>query len=237
TAAAGGAAVPAAAGAVVRPGSTAWPGRLLSAVCGCGHGLGATGGHLSGVCQPDPAGAGSPRAENRLCGWRGRLCIRTGRLQLARPAGRADRRLRAHAGRRPRGAGAPDAGKPRLSDCRGARTTSAPRGANMPQPARHPTSPPNIAGIVLSHPERVLYPEQGTTKRQLAEYFEEVADPILPHITSRPLSLLRCPRGREAACFFQRRLDHESVPGLERVAIAEPDGGSSDVVVVRDLAG
>lgn len=107
----------------------------------------------------------------------------------------------------------------------------------MPQPARHPTSPPKIAGIVLSHPERALYPEQGTTKRQLAEYFEEVADHILPHITNRPLSLLRCPRGREAACFFQRRLDHESVPGLERVAIAEPDGGSSDVVVVRDLAG
>lgn len=106
----------------------------------------------------------------------------------------------------------------------------------MPKPAERGSSA-QIAGIALSHPERVLYPEQGVTKRQLAEYFEEVADHILPHIADRPLSLVRCPRGQEAVCFFQRHLNGESIPGLERVAIAEPGGGSNDVVVVRNLGG
>ena len=50
-----------------------------------------------------------------------------------------------------------------------------------------------IAGIRLTHPERVLYPEQGITKRELALCYAEIADWILPHLKDRPLTLVRCP--------------------------------------------
>ena len=52
-----------------------------------------------------------------------------------------------------------------------------------------------IAGIKLTHPDRVLYPGQGITKRELAKYYEQVADWMLPHLKGRPLTLVRCPEG------------------------------------------
>ena len=61
-----------------------------------------------------------------------------------------------------------------------------------------------IAGVRLTSPDKVLYPEQGTTKRDLAEYYLAVADHILPHVARRPITLVRCPTGRQKKCFYQR---------------------------------
>jgi bifunctional non-homologous end joining protein LigD len=58
--------------------------------------------------------------------------------------------------------------------------------------------------VPLTHPERFLWPEQGITKQGLAEFYSEIADWILPHIAGRPLSLLRCPSGTDAKCFFAK---------------------------------
>ena len=62
----------------------------------------------------------------------------------------------------------------------------------------------DIAGVALTHPDRVLYPEQGISKQDLARFYEEIADWILPHIVERPLALVRCPAGRDKQCFFQK---------------------------------
>src|SRR5690606_32575533 len=48
-----------------------------------------------------------------------------------------------------------------------------------------------VAGVSLSNPEKVLYPEQGLTKRDLAEYYAAVADRMLPYVRNRPLMLVR----------------------------------------------
>ena len=61
-----------------------------------------------------------------------------------------------------------------------------------------------IAGVRLTSPEKVLYPEQGITKRALAEYYLAVADAMLPHVANRPITLVRCPTGRQKKCFYQR---------------------------------
>ncbi len=53
-----------------------------------------------------------------------------------------------------------------------------------------------FAGVQLFSPEKVLYSEQGITNQALAEYYEAVADWILPHVVRRPISLVRCPAGR-----------------------------------------
>jgi bifunctional non-homologous end joining protein LigD len=63
-----------------------------------------------------------------------------------------------------------------------------------------------IAGIKLSHPSRVLYPDQGITKLELARYYEKISDWILPHLKGRPLTLVRCPEGHRKQCFFQRHV-------------------------------
>jgi DNA primase len=48
---------------------------------------------------------------------------------------------------------------------------------------------------------RVLWPKQGVTKRDLAEFYAGIADRILPHVVNRPLTLVRCPSGSDGACF------------------------------------
>ena len=61
-----------------------------------------------------------------------------------------------------------------------------------------------IAGIKLSHPDKLLYPDDGVTKVDLCHYYEEVATWMLPHVENRLLSLVRCPSGSGGKCFFQK---------------------------------
>ena len=80
-----------------------------------------------------------------------------------------------------------------------------------------------VAGIRLTHPDKVLYPDQGITKGELAAYYEAVAERMLPHVSFRPVTMVRCPAGQEAKCFFQRHagsgvpaeLKPVRVPGAE----------------------
>ncbi|MBM3598113.1 MAG: DNA ligase D [Alphaproteobacteria bacterium] len=62
------------------------------------------------------------------------------------------------------------------------------------------------AGVTLTHPDRVLWPEGGITKQALADYYASVAHLIMPHLAGRPLSLFRCPDGIGKHCFFQRHM-------------------------------
>jgi bifunctional non-homologous end joining protein LigD len=69
------------------------------------------------------------------------------------------------------------------------------------------TAPSNsivIAGVRLTHPDRVLFPEQNVTKLELARYLENAAELMMPHVENRLVSLVRCPEGRQKQCFFQR---------------------------------
>lgn len=94
-----------------------------------------------------------------------------------------------------------------------------------------------IAGVTLTHPDRVLWPGQGLTKRGLAEYFAHVAERILPHVAGRPLTLLRCPRGSGDRCFVQRHAGSGFGPEVRRVAIRQRNGRTADYPVVEDLPG
>jgi bifunctional non-homologous end joining protein LigD len=81
-----------------------------------------------------------------------------------------------------------------------------------------------VAGVRLTNPEKLLYPDAGVTKRDLALYYEAVAEWMLPHLSGRPLTLVRCPAGQQAHCFFQKHFD-ESVPAaVRRIRIEERDG-------------
>jgi len=91
-----------------------------------------------------------------------------------------------------------------------------------------------VAGVQLTHPERILYPEQGVTKLALARYYEAIHEWMLPYLVQRPLLLLRCPEGRQA-CFYQKHLAKSQARSVPRVAIQE-GAAVRDYVYVRSLA-
>ncbi len=94
-----------------------------------------------------------------------------------------------------------------------------------------------VAGVAISNPDRIVYPELGVTKLDVARHFEAVADRMLPHVRNRPLSLLRCPEGIASDCFFQKHWQGRLPDTLGTVPIREKDGTSSPYVVVSDVAG
>jgi bifunctional non-homologous end joining protein LigD len=76
-----------------------------------------------------------------------------------------------------------------------------------------------VEGVRLSNPDKILYPEQGITKGQLADYYVAVADRILPHIAFRPVTMVRCPTGEGAKCFYQRHAGSGVLEQLHEVTI------------------
>lgn len=99
------------------------------------------------------------------------------------------------------------------------------------------SSNPCVAGIEITHPDRVLFPEQGVTKLALAEYYETIADWILPHVARRPLSVVRCPRGSQEECFYQKHLGEGWPEPVYGIDIEEKGGGTVPYLAVRDLEG
>lgn len=93
-----------------------------------------------------------------------------------------------------------------------------------------------IEGIRITHPDRVVFPGQGVTKRDLADYYVKIADLILPHLADRPLSLVRCPQGREKECFFQKHASPGWPEELRKIRIKEKSG-SDEYMYVEDIGG
>jgi bifunctional non-homologous end joining protein LigD len=86
---------------------------------------------------------------------------------------------------------------------------------------------PQLQNIHLTHPEKVLDQETQLTKLQLAEYYSEVADAMLPYIAHRPLSIVRCPEGSTKPCFFQKHKGMGLPKGVGSVPVAPKKGGAA----------
>ena len=85
----------------------------------------------------------------------------------------------------------------------------------------NPAGAPTVAGIRISHPDRLIYPEQRFSKVQLARYYHEVADWMVPHLVGRPLTLVHCPDGVAAPCHYLRHAKAWGPKALRRVRIKE----------------
>jgi bifunctional non-homologous end joining protein LigD len=81
-----------------------------------------------------------------------------------------------------------------------------------------------VAGVALSNPDKVLWPDVRVTKRDLARYYEAVAERMVPYLAGRPLMLLRCPEGVGRPCFFQKHMAHAPPEGVRTVEIEEKSG-------------
>ncbi|WP_370642351.1 DNA ligase D [Afifella sp. H1R] len=94
-----------------------------------------------------------------------------------------------------------------------------------------------IAGVRLTSPDRVVFPSQGLSKRDLAEYYAAIGEWMLPYLAERPLSLVRCPQGRAKKCFFQKHDSGGFPDEMKRVEITEGSGDKEQYFYVDDLAG
>ncbi|HEX8224320.1 MAG TPA: non-homologous end-joining DNA ligase [Allosphingosinicella sp.] len=91
-----------------------------------------------------------------------------------------------------------------------------------------------VEGVRLSNPDKVLYPEQGITKGQLADYYVAVAERMLPHVGLRPVTMVRCPMGQETKCFYQRHAGSGVPAQLREVTIP---GFDDPYLYIEDVAG
>ena len=73
------------------------------------------------------------------------------------------------------------------------------------------------AGIAITHPDRVVFPDDGYTKQDVADYYASVMKWFLPGVMNRPTSVIRCPEGTAKACFFQKHM----IQGLKHVGSAK----------------
>jgi len=94
-----------------------------------------------------------------------------------------------------------------------------------------------IAGISLSHPDKVLFESQGLTKADIARHYLRVANRMLPAIRNRLVSLVRCPDGPSQECFFQKHAGRGFPTAVKRREITEKDGDKAEYLYVNDLKG
>jgi bifunctional non-homologous end joining protein LigD len=89
--------------------------------------------------------------------------------------------------------------------------------------------------VKFSHLDKVLYPDDGIRKQDVVDYYERVADVMLPHIKNRPLMLQRFPNGIEEKSFFQKNIGFYFPNWIERVSVKKA-GGEVTHVVCNDAA-
>lgn len=87
-------------------------------------------------------------------------------------------------------------------------TATASHSASSPAVSRAParSGADVVEGIRITHPERVVYPDLGLTKLEVARFYADIQHWLLPLLANRLLSLVRCPEGRQQECFFQKHL-------------------------------
>jgi bifunctional non-homologous end joining protein LigD len=92
-------------------------------------------------------------------------------------------------------------------------------------------------GIEISSPERVIFPELGLTKKDLADYYATVEPLIMIDAADRPMTLIRFPSGRTGESFFQKHDKGTFGPHVKQIPIEEKDGHFEDYIYFDDIRG
>src|SRR5437588_3918279 len=95
-----------------------------------------------------------------------------------------------------------------------------------------------VAGrdLLITHPEKVFFPERGETKLDLVRFYQHVEGPLLAAMGGRPVLLQRFPNGAGGSSFFQKRVPDSRPEWLETTIVSTPNGTTSRALVAADLA-
>lgn len=85
--------------------------------------------------------------------------------------------------------------------------------------------------LAVTNPEKLVFKKEKITKLELAQYYDSIADLILPYLRDRPLNLLRCPDEAGRNCFFQKHVTGKVAQNLTPVRIKEKSGTKTYVTV------
>ncbi|MEA3080798.1 MAG: bifunctional non-ous end joining protein LigD, partial [Sphingomonadales bacterium] len=92
-------------------------------------------------------------------------------------------------------------------------------------------------GIKITNPDRVIYPEDGLTKADLANYYAAIDPLIMIDAAQRPMTLIRCPQGRGKHCFFQKHDSGTMGEHVKHIPVKEKDGDVQDYLYFDDIRG
>jgi bifunctional non-homologous end joining protein LigD len=87
---------------------------------------------------------------------------------------------------------------------------------------------------MITHPEKIMFPDCGITKGELASYYEAIAPVMLPHLRSRPITMERFHRGIDAPGFFQKDVVKGFPEWLKRVEVPK-HGGTVHHPIANDV--
>ncbi len=87
-----------------------------------------------------------------------------------------------------------------------------PRAAKSLKPGKKATAEPTV-----THPKRIIDPQSGTQKQQLAQFYSGISEWILPFLRHRPVALLRAPEGIEGEQFFQKHAERLAIPHIKQL--------------------
>ncbi|HXD88172.1 MAG TPA: DNA polymerase ligase N-terminal domain-containing protein, partial [Urbifossiella sp.] len=125
----------------------------------------------------------------------------------------------------------------RVWDSTGERRSTAAKVKQSPKPvAKYDARKEQFAGVRMTSPDKVLYPDDGITKLELAQYYRDVAKWMLPHVRHRPLVLVRCPEGRHKECFFQKHPGVGTPETLRQIPVRE-SSVTRNYLIADDAAG
>ena len=90
--------------------------------------------------------------------------------------------------------------------------------------------------LSVSNLDKVLYPDSGTTKGQVIDYYARIAEVMLPHVADRPMTMKRFPNGVDQKYFFEKHVPEHAPDWLRTVAVPA-DGGAETITysVINDL--
>ncbi len=88
-----------------------------------------------------------------------------------------------------------------------------------------------VAGVEISKPDKVLFPEDGVTKLDVARYYDAVAEVMLPHLAGRPVNMERFPDGLGRFSFYEKKVPSHFPDWVHTVEVDTADGPQRQVVV------
>ena len=88
-----------------------------------------------------------------------------------------------------------------------------------------------LSDLHLTHPERVIDATTGVTKREIAEYYADVAKWLMPQLKNRPVALVRAPEGLSGELFFQKNAGQLHIPGV--LSYEKAEAGQAAMVLNR----
>jgi bifunctional non-homologous end joining protein LigD len=89
-----------------------------------------------------------------------------------------------------------------------------------------------IAGITISNPDKVWWPDEGITKADVARFYDGIWSHLAPWLRDRPLTAERCPDGLAGSCFYQKDFPEDKPPPGPRLVLRATTTGKNVRYVV-----